>query len=783
MDHSLASEGMEQAWGQQGVTGCGGSSPKPTESGRQPRRRKAKGDTGTGGKRKRRAAVASGIDDVNEALATARAGGWTGRQLDAAGGPGPRCVACGGPARFKREGGNKFQHGYCGRHADTTMVDIRGPVCDYPGCTRPNAPVAKRATYALPGESKPRRCSSHRELGMVDVVHKKGDAIEPLELPSVEPPPKAPVKRVRGKGRRDKSLVNNSGGAVSAASSSASSASSSLLGSGGGGLSVSSKEGEQGAGGPWARSAQHKAKSSSLGSTASLLAAALSMGGTASGLEDGGGAGSEVLKRISLADALAHGSKAARCEALRQLAVGDVGSRQPPVSPSAVAMLLREPDTELRKLALDVLERLGPSGAEAIVGSGLLGDHCPEVRRWAVYGLGHVGPHARGHIDAVAPFLVGADSGARQWAVYALGRIGGLAARAALVPALEGLLRDVEAEVRCAALVAVRALDAEMPPELLPQQQLRLGQQCLAGPVALLVHDPEPKVQLAALATLASYGERAAPYAESLALLLGSPVWELAHAAEEALPSMGPTVGGHLVRLGLLTHPRKEVRCTALRVLGELGVGAWPHVEWMRERLRDADEAVRLSAAIALARLVQSPGPSGEAAARCLDDLSRLLLADPSLEVRARALSGFLGIGARARPYVGTVARMLVEDPEPFARSVALDTLCCLGELALPYMDCVVKVLREDPEQLVVSRAVYHLSTGVFRDELPAFARDIATALVEVLRDGRVDQSQLDMANSLLAFCINHLTSKAAHGGQQQEQQIPSSEAASMHQR
>jgi len=53
------------------------------------------------------------------------------------------------------------------------MVDIRGPVCEFVNCVRQGAPVAKRATYAFPGEARPRRCSEHREHGMIDIVHKK----------------------------------------------------------------------------------------------------------------------------------------------------------------------------------------------------------------------------------------------------------------------------------------------------------------------------------------------------------------------------------------------------------------------------------------------------------------------------------------------------------------------------------------------------------------------------------------------------------------------------------
>ena len=93
---------------------------------------------------------------------------------------------------------------------------------------------------------------------------------------------------------------------------------------------------------------------------------------------------------------------------------------------------------------------------------------------------------------------------------------------------------------------------------------------------------------------------------------------------------------------------------------------------------------------------------------------------------------------------------MLQNDPEPYVRSVALDTLCCLGTQALPYMGNVVTILRCDSDSLMVSRAVYHLSTGIFRNQVPLFAREVVESLVAAKHQNRIDASQVETANSLL---------------------------------
>ena len=796
MARSLTGEGLERAWAQ--LTGAGKEAmqqeqqpqqePPQQEQPPPPPPEDAGARDGKVKRAKRRA--------PGEASRANKAHAGRGRpgQPDSAGGPGPRCSVCCAPARFKLAGGNKFVHGFCGTHAEATMVDIRGPVCDFPDCTRPNAPVAKRATYALPGEGKPRRCSKHREEGMVDVVHKAAagasgaDTLESLggeDGATQEQPPAKRGRSMRGRGRKqgDGQPALKRGASASTITSllsSASSSSSSLAGSGADGSEAPGREGGDAAAS--ASASQHRAKSSTLGSTASLLAAALTMG-SGDDLQGQGQMGAAANASSTL--------DAARSD-LRRLAqqLAATPSTDPEQEAAALARLLREPDIETRTLVLGMLGRLGTPAADAVVRDGILLDACPDVRRWAVYALGHLGPLAAGYEAAVAPLLRDADWGVRQWAAFALGQMGTAAARDSLLPALASLLVDAKADVRCAALEALERLEgAAVAGAGGAGADERASSH--ARMVAPLVHDPEPKVQMAAVAVLAGCGERAAPYAEPLALLLAAPAPELAHAAEEALPKLGAAVGGELIRLGLLTHWRTVARGAALRVLGKLGaVGAWPHVEQIRARLGDEDESVRLSATDALVRLAQGPGDGAagpaalvEAADRCLGDLAGLLGTDGSLEVRARALRGFLGVGARAGPHVGAVARMLLEDPEPFARSVALDTLCCLGgELALPYMACVVRVLREDGERLVVSRAVYHLSTGVWRDHLPVFAREIALALVEVLRDGRIDQSQMSLANSLLAFCMDQCTkdgaaaAAAVEAAHAQGEQIPSTE-------
>jgi hypothetical protein len=73
------------------------------------------------------------------------------------------CVVCGIESNFAPPGA--ITPLYCHKHKTPDCVDVKHKSCTYPGCS-------KRKTFGFIG-SKPERCSSHIEEGMVDLNNKK----------------------------------------------------------------------------------------------------------------------------------------------------------------------------------------------------------------------------------------------------------------------------------------------------------------------------------------------------------------------------------------------------------------------------------------------------------------------------------------------------------------------------------------------------------------------------------------------------------------------------------
>ncbi|HLL64951.1 MAG TPA: HEAT repeat domain-containing protein [Micromonosporaceae bacterium] len=195
-------------------------------------------------------------------------------------------------------------------------------------------------------------------------------------------------------------------------------------------------------------------------------------------------------------------------------ALGNLGRRD---AVAALCVLLRDPRSEVRVVAVRALGRIGdPAAAEPLLASLADIDPAPSL----------VVAHALIQLDPAAePALIRAlQHPAPLVRVTVLDALGLLGAAASAVPVAEVARADPSTEVRVAAVATLG----------------RLGGRAALAPLAeaVLAHEPEP-LRAAAARALGDLGNAAA--VASLGLLLDDPRYRVAHEAARALRRLGPT--------------------------------------------------------------------------------------------------------------------------------------------------------------------------------------------------------------------------------------------------
>ena len=296
--------------------------------------------------------------------------------------------------------------------------------------------------------------------------------------------------------------------------------------------------------------------------------------------------------------------------------------------------LCHDPDEAVRRAVVEQLPHVGDSRALAAVGAALQSE-TSSVRAAAARAMAHV------RAEEALPRLVAACRDADPWVRYYAARSLGHLGATAAIPALASLAADdLAPPVRIAAIDALTELHAEDVPALHPladdpdpavarQALLALGRSKAPRTPRPLLDALRGDDSGRLLAALDAVGQRDDPdLVEAVAPLAGAADPELRGRALGVLATLGgeravaaliaiaedprqtAAVADALARLGAdesgwvgrgLEHPDVAVRCAVVEALGRtrhpaaqpLLVGA----------LRDADEAVRLAAAHALARL------------------------------------------------------------------------------------------------------------------------------------------------------------------------------------
>lgn len=347
---------------------------------------------------------------------------------------------------------------------------------------------------------------------------------------------------------------------------------------------------------------------------------------------------------------------------------------------------LRDPLPRVREAAAEALaQHMDASATEALIST--LADTTWSVGEAAASALLRIGP------PAVAPLcaaLANPDPVLRRQAAYVLGQLAaqlGAGQRAAVAGVLAGLLDDVRAPVRAA---AVRALG-------------RTRESAALAPLATALGDARPEVREAASEALgASRDGKAVPVLIG-ALADEAPV--VRSAATRALAQIGaPAV---VPVMAALLGTDADARCQAAGTLGELVAGLEDAslraraVEALRGALRDPRERVRQAAARALAKWGPGPDPELQAAhAVATQDWERLarlgatvaepligLLKDDSAHPRRRAdavsrlasLARQAPTGRAQRARIVDVLAAALADGEASVREGALAALVHTG--------------------------------------------------------------------------------------------------------
>ncbi|MEM9265518.1 MAG: HEAT repeat domain-containing protein [Cyanobacteria bacterium P01_F01_bin.13] len=333
---------------------------------------------------------------------------------------------------------------------------------------------------------------------------------------------------------------------------------------------------------------------------------------------------------------------------------------------------LNHPNVDVREEAASALGDIGPAAQSAVPA---LRDTLQnsQMRNAVARALGDIGPGATAAVPDLIVLL--ADSEADNAAITALGRIG----RGA-VPELINALISPNAVVRQGAVDALRRMDtaeaAAAVPALIQALQedalqfyavdalAKIGPDAAAAVPALIPLLANERLVIDALANI---GESSAP---ALIDVLNSPSAQVRGNALKALARIGPQAATAVPAVIPLLGDRTalpsgpfaenvaEIRIEAIKVLAAIGPDAGAAISDLMPLLQDANEVVRIKAALALASIGSDAVPALSAA-----------LNDSGSQVQILAAIALGEIGPEARAAVPQLVSLLnsppVEELEP----------------------------------------------------------------------------------------------------------------------
>ena len=276
-----------------------------------------------------------------------------------------------------------------------------------------------------------------------------------------------------------------------------------------------------------------------------------------------------------------------------------------------IRLCLDDPEESVRRMAAAALPKAGAGAVEPLIEA--IGAQQPlEVRRTAAGSLAGLGRDAQSAVEALIRLLSEEDPVLRTNAMIALSRIG--------EPAADSLAVCLTS----------------------PQESVQIGAIEALGWMGSQAH-----VVLSRLKTIMSVLSPAAlPTAwAALAKISGQP--------QEGMPKL----------LEGLSHPQDEVRLACVERLGELGMAGEKALDRIQVCLRDASDAVRAAAALAIVRIKPQCTEAVEALAE--------VLKDSCPKVRTHAAIALATIGPPARQALPKLGAMR-SDPDERAAGAAM---------------------------------------------------------------------------------------------------------------
>jgi HEAT repeat protein len=266
---------------------------------------------------------------------------------------------------------------------------------------------------------------------------------------------------------------------------------------------------------------------------------------------------------------------------------------------------------EKRLEAIDGLTNLGAQAKAAVpqLLQALTVDDAA-VRWHAARALGAIGPAAADAVPKLTAALADKDFHVRSHSAYALRRIG--VVNKNVTAGLIALVTDEHSNVRRQAIEALSALD--------PQNEQ------VAQKISEALSAAETPVALAAVKSLAAYGEKALPAAIGV-LKKSEPKSKSRYWACVLLQEFGAKAKDAVDPLSeALTDPDPTIRMQAALALGQIGPDAAPAVPALSKTLTDKLEAVQYASAYALGLIGSKEAvPALKKAAASKDALVKLL--------------------------------------------------------------------------------------------------------------------------------------------------------------
>ncbi|HEY1785125.1 MAG TPA: HEAT repeat domain-containing protein [Pirellulales bacterium] len=406
-------------------------------------------------------------------------------------------------------------------------------------------------------------------------------------------------------------------------------------------------------------------------------------------------------------------------------------------APTSVADLAKAVTTgsaKSREHALDRLADRGPKAKAAVpqIIAALKADE-PGVRWRAARALGAIGPAAADGAEALAAALDDADHHVRSHAAYALGAIGAPSKK--YVKPLVAHITDEDSHVRRSVIRAIDRIHPD-PDEVVPA-------------VSEALSAADPSVALAAVQSLAAYGEKALPTAVKV-LRDSKPKSKARYWACVLLAEFGPEAEAGVEPLTTaLADEDVGIRMQAALALGHIGPTAKSAVPALMRTLGDSLTGVRYTAAYALGMIGDKQAvpalkktsvgkdtllntlsiwaiariePDNQQAVDKAIDAIIAAMEDKRPEVRQTAAQALWDLKA-PHEKVGPALAAALNDENPEVVAHVLDSLASLGEKIAPRVSAAL----EDPKRRTKALALVQRMGPQAKECVPALIKLLAS--------------------------------------------------------